>query len=150
MDNFENSLNTVLVETFNSILKFEENSLKKIVSTPVTITEAHMIEAIGAQENKEATVSEIASMMNISMPTVTVAVKKLESKGFIKKAPCAWDGRKTIISLTEIGKKIEKAHLLFHKRMVKNISSQFPEAEKEILFRAVTKLSEFFKEKIEA
>jgi len=150
MDDFEKSLNHVLVDTFNMILKYEESSLKKIVSVPVTITEAHMIEAIGTQENEETTVSEIASLLSISMPTATVAVKKLESKGFIKKAPCVRDGRRTIISLTEMGKKIEKAHRLFHKRMVRNISNQFPEAEKDILFRAVTKLSEFFKEKIEA
>jgi len=149
MDIFENSLNNVLVDTFNMILKFEESSLKKIVSVPVTITEAHMIEAIGSQVNEETSVSEIASVLNISMPTATVAVKKLESKGFIKKAPCAWDGRRTIISLTEMGKRIEKAHRLFHKRMVRNISNQFLDAEKDVLFKAITKLSDFFKEKVE-
>jgi len=150
MDDFENSLNDVLVETFNSILKFEESSLKKIVSVPVTITEAHMIEVIGIQENKEATVSEIASMMNISMPTVTVAVKKLQTKGFITKTPCAKDGRRAIISLTDMGKKVDKAHGLFHKRMIRNISNQFQETEKEVLYRAITKLSEFFREKAKA
>jgi len=150
MDAFEKGLNNVLVDTFNLILKYEECSIKNIVSVPVTITEAHMIEAIGMHENEETTVSEIATKLSISMPTATVAIKKLESKGFIKKAPCAWDGRKTIISLTEMGKKIEKAHRLFHTRMVRNISRQFPDAEKDILFRAVTKLSEFFKEKVEA
>jgi len=150
MKDFEQSLNNVLVDTFNSILKFEESSLKKIVSVPVTITEAHMIEAIGTQENKEASVSEIASMMHISMPTATVAVKKLESKGFIKKAPCVKDGRRAIISLTEMGKKIDKAHGLFHTRMVRNISRQFQDAEKDVLYRAITKLSEYFREKVEA
>jgi len=150
MDDFENSLNNVLVETFNSILKFEESSLKNIVSVPVTITEAHMIEVIGTLEKKEATVSEIASVLNVSMPTATVAVKKLESKGFITKVPCVKDGRRAIINLTELGKKIYKAHNLFHKRMVRNISRQFQETEKEVLYRAVTKLNEFFREKAEA
>ena len=145
MNTFEKSLNHVLVDTFNSILKYEEGSLKNIISVPVTITEAHIIEAIGTQENEEATVSGIASLLNISMPTVTVAVKKLESKGFIRKVPCATDGRRTIISLTDMGKKIERAHRLFHIRMVKNISNQFPEDEKDVLFRALTRLSEFFK-----
>jgi len=150
MDGFEKGLNDVLVDTFNMILKYEESSIKNIVSVPVTITEAHMIEVIGTQQNEETTVSEIASVLNISMPTATVAIKKLESKGFIKKAPCAKDGRRTIISLTEMGKKIERAHRLFHLRMVRNISRQFPDEEKDVLFRAVTKLSEFFKNKVEA
>jgi len=150
MDDFEKSLNDVLVDTFNSILKFEENSLKKIVSVPVTITEAHMIEAIGTKENNETTVSELAFTLSISMPTATVAVKKLESKGFIQKAPCTRDGRRTIISLTEAGKRVDRAHSLFHQRMVKNISRQFEEDEKEVLFRAVSKLNGFFKDKVGA
>ena len=150
MDAFEKGLNNVLVDTFNSILKFEESSLKRITSAPVTITEAHLIEAVGAKENEGTTVSEIASQLSVSMPTATVAIKKLESKGFIKKVQCAKDGRRTIISLTEAGRKVEKAHRLFHKRMVRNISSQFPEAEKDVLFKAITRLREFFKEKTEA
>ena len=148
MDDFEKSLNDVLVDTFNLILRFEEVSLKKIVSVPVTITEAHLIEAIGTQDNEETTVSEISSFLGVSMPTATVAIKKLESKGFIIKTPCATDGRKTIISLTEMGKRVNKAHNLFHRRMVKNISNQFQETEKEVLYRAVTKLSDFFKDRV--
>jgi DNA-binding MarR family transcriptional regulator len=79
-----------------------------------------------------------------------VAVKKLESKGFIKKVPCQKDGRRTIISLTDMGKQIEKAHHIFHRKMVKNISGQFSEKEKEILLKAVKMLNEFFRVKVEA
>jgi len=150
MDDFEKGLNKVLVDTFNSILKFEESSLKKIVDEPITITEAHIIEVIGSKEHNETTVSEIASHLNVSMPTATVAVKKLDQKNFIRKVPCALDRRKSIISLTDMGKRIYRAHRLFHTRMVRNISRQFQDTEKDILFRAVTKLNDFFKEKIEA
>jgi DNA-binding MarR family transcriptional regulator len=150
VDDFEKSLNHVLVDTFDIILKYEESSIKQIFSVPVTITEAHMIEAIGTQDNEETTVSEIASLLNISMPTATVAIKKLEGKGYIKKAPCVRDGRRTIISLTDMGRKVERAHRLFHTRMVRNISRQFTDDEKDVLFKALTKLSEFFKDKLQA
>jgi len=150
MDDFEKSLNYVLVDTFNSILKFEESSLKKIVSVPVTITEAHMIEVVGEQRDDGTTVSDVASVLGVSMPTATVALKKLESKGFINKEPCARDGRRMMISLTDMGKKVNRAHNLFHKRMVRNISNQFPDAEKDVLFKAVTRLNDFFRERVEA
>ena len=149
MDDFEESLNHILVDTFNYILKYEETSLKKILNVPVTITEAHIIEAVGNQENKEITVSKIASLLNIAMPTATVAAKKLESKGFISKVPCEKDGRRTIISLTGMGKRVQRAHRLFHERMVRNISGQFIDAEKEILLKVILVLREFFKEKVE-
>ena len=88
MDDFETNLNTALVDTFNNILKYEETSLKNIMDVPITITEAHMIEAVGKYKS-EATVSKIASLLGVTMPTATVAVKKLERKGFLKKDPCA-------------------------------------------------------------
>jgi len=150
MDDFEKSLNYVLVDTFNSILRYEESSLKKIVSVPVTITEAHMLEAVGEQKEEETTVSDVASFLGVSMPTATVALKKLEKKGFVNKEPCKRDGRRMLISLTDMGKKVNRAHSLFHRRMVKNISSQFPDIEKDVLFKAVTRLNDFFKERVEA
>jgi DNA-binding MarR family transcriptional regulator len=150
MNDFEANLNSILVDTFNDIIKYEETSLKKFLEAQATITETHMIEAVGKQENEEVTVGKLASLLNISMPTATVAVKKLESKGFIQKRPCEKDGRCIIISLTAMGRKIEKAHRLFHERMVKNISRQFTDTEKEILLRAIKTLSKFFRTKAEA
>ena len=149
MDPFEKSLNHMLVEVFNLILKYEESVLKKNLNVPLTITETHTIEAIGKQSDEDVTVSGIASYLHITKPTATVALKKLEKKGFIKKAPCEKDGRRTIISLTDLGKRIERAHHLFHERMVRNISNQFLETEKVILLQAVNKLRDFFREKVE-
>jgi len=148
LNDFEFNLNHVLTDTFNYILKYEEIALKNVLNVPVTITEAHMIEAVGKQENEPATVSSIASVLGVAMPTATVAVKKLETKGFIKKEPCAKDARRTIVSLTDMGRRIEKMHRLFHEKMVRNISRQFADAEKEILLRAVKTLSEFFRVKV--
>ena len=149
MDDFEHHLNDVLTDTFNYILKYEETTLKTILNTPITVSEAHMIEAIDKKENG-ATASELAAMLNISMPTVTVAVKKLERKGFVLKAPSADDGRSNRINLTKLGKKIGRAHKLFHQKMVKNISGDFTEEEKNVLLSAIVKLSGFFKGKAEA
>jgi len=148
MDEFEKSLNKVLIETFNVILKYEEDSLKKLVETPVTIGEAHVIEAIGRQVGGETTVSEIASAMNVSAPTATVAIKKLESKGYVKKSPCAKDGRKMLVSLTATGKRIELSHRFFHSRMVRSISKQFQDNEKEVLYKTINKLNNFFQEQL--
>ncbi len=149
MNDFEINLNDVLVNTFNSILKFEETSLKTIADAPVTVNEAHMIESISKRSGC-STVSDIASDMKIAIPTATVAVKKLENKGFVTKVPFSDDGRRFIISLTEKGTKVDRAHSIFHRRMVRNISREFSDEEKEVLLTAIKKLNEFFKEKTEA
>ena len=150
MDSFEASLNNVLVDTFNNILKYEETSLKNVLNVPVTMTEAHMIEAVGKYDDNEATVSKIASLLGIAMPTATVAIKKLESKGFIKKVPCEKDARRAIVSLTDMGKRIEKTHRIFHQKMVRNISKQFADAEKDMLLKTIKTLNEFFRVRVEA
>ncbi len=146
MNDFEKNLNNILVNTFNNILKYEETSLKTIASTPVTVTEAHIIESISKREGS-STVSDIASDMGIAPPTATVAVKKLENKGFVTKVPFSEDGRRFIISLTEKGERVDRAHSIFHRKMVQNISREFSNTEKEVLLSSIKKLDEFFKEK---
>lgn len=148
MSDFEARLNDVLVGIFNSILRYEEQSLKAISSTPVTINEAHVLEVIGKQ-NHGITVSEIASALSISAPTATVAVKRLESKGFITKTTCADDGRKFLIGLTDTGERINRAHGLFHRKMVRSVSQNLSEPERDVLISAVMKLGVFFKEKVD-
>lgn len=149
VNDFESSLNDLLVDTFNNILKYEDISLRKITDYAITVTEAHLIDAIAKNDGK-ATVSEIASILGVSLPTATVAIKKLDKKGFVAKSTCTDDGRRAIITLTKNGKKVYKAHSFFHRKMVRNISSTFKDKEKEVLLSAINKLSEFFKEKVEA
>ena len=141
---FETSLNVVLVDTFNLILKHEEEAINKILSVPVSVTEAHVIEAVGKLKDR-VTASGVASLLNISKPTATVAIQKLEERGFIQRIRCDADRRKRLISLTETGKKIEKYHRAFHEKMVKTISGQFPEDEKKILLSLINKLNLFFR-----
>ena len=146
MNDFEKNLNTILVDTFNIILKYEENSLKTIASTPLTVAEAHMLEAI-QKNGGVTTVSDLAARLSITLPTTTVAVKRLEKKGFVTKMPSSSDGRSFVISLTALGKKVDRAHSLFHLKMVKSISREFDEVQQEALLTAIEKLNAFFKEK---
>ena len=148
MSEFETHLNTLLVDVFHKILRFEEVTLKSILGMSITVTEAHILDVIG-KHNENITVSEVASTLNVSVPTVTVAVKKLQSKGFITKTSCADDGRRFIIGLTESGKKICRAHDLFHRKMVRDLSRDLSDAEKEVLLSGVKKLNDFFGKKAE-
>ncbi len=149
MNEFESCINEILVDTFQYITQYEEVSLRNIHTVPVTINEAHMIDAI-AKKQDTATVSELAQQLGVTVPTATVAVKKLESKGFITKHPCPDDGRRYTISLTETGNHINRVHSIFHRRMVNNISRKFTEEERAVLLQALQKLRDFFKDSAES
>ena len=144
MKEFEQKLNRALTETFDSVMRYEVETLK--TTAGVTVAEAHILEAIGDAADG-TTVSELASRLGLALPTVTVAVKKLETKGYVVKTASADDGRVTMIGLTEAGKRVYKAHGLFHRRMVRHISAIFTEAEKDALLSAVDKLRDFFADK---
>jgi DNA-binding MarR family transcriptional regulator len=144
MNSFEEHLNNLLVEIFNSILKYEERFLKKMYAFPITVSEAHMIEYIG--RFGEPSIGQLAALMDITPPSVTVAVRKLEHKGFLTKEQSSNDGRKAHVKLTEAGRRIDRIHSLFHRRMVRSISRQFNKNEQRILLSGVQTISQFFKD----
>ena len=78
MDAFAAALNEVLTDTYHNILRVEEEALRKNGRIHLSIKEMHLIEAVGKGENQGRTVSEIAAAMNITRPTATVAINKLE------------------------------------------------------------------------
>ena len=47
MKPFEEQLNEVIVDTYRSILRVEENILKRSDQTDLSISEIHMLEAVG-------------------------------------------------------------------------------------------------------
>ena len=146
---FEAHLNDRLTDIFNFVMRYEEASLKSIAGTPATISEAHILKSIGGKK-EAATVSEIAADLKISAPSATIAVKKLLAKGLVTKASSEEDARRNDISLTDSGRRIYRAHDLFHRQMVRNISRNFSDAEKEALLSAVEKLGNFFRERIDS
>ena len=98
-------------------------------------------------ERMKKTITNIASELNITMASVTVAVNKLVTKGFLEKEKSSVDGRITYISLTKAGEKVVKVHDYFHKQMVNSISDDLSNHEKLVLVKSIEKLNEFFKRK---
>ncbi|MGN0625073.1 MAG: MarR family winged helix-turn-helix transcriptional regulator [Oscillospiraceae bacterium] len=148
MDAFSTALNEVLVDTYHNILRVEEKALKKSGRIHLSIKEMHLLEAVGKGDEQGRTVSEIADAMNITRPTATVAINKLEKRGYLEKQPDDADGRTVRVTLTRSGKRIDHFHRRYHYNMVTKISESLTDAEKASLFQGIQKLNEFFKESL--
>ena len=144
MDGFSSTLNEILVEVYHNILKMEEQTLKNMGNVQLSINEMHLIECVGKKVEAGLTVSELASALRITRPSATVAVNKLEKKGYVEKRNCENDGRVVRVFLTHQGKVIDNYHKFYHRNMVKEISGDFTEEEKQCLIRAIEKLNDFF------
>jgi DNA-binding MarR family transcriptional regulator len=150
MDEFSRALNDILVEAYYNILHFEEQAIKKNNRIQLSINEMHLIESIGKADKSGRTISEIAEDLNITMPSVTIAVNKLVKKGHVEKMKCTNDGRVVRVRLTKLGNTINTYHQFYHRNMVKQLSESFSAEERECLMRAIVKLNEFFQKSLES
>lgn len=149
MDLFSIELNEMLVNTYRAVLSIEEAMLKDLSSGRLSISEMHMIESIGKNKEKGMSITDIAQQMDITLPSVTMAIKKLEKKGFVTKEKNANDGRMVFVKLTREGVRADIAHRYFHRQMIKAIGKTIPDHEKEVLLKCLQSLNAFFKEKAE-
>ena len=67
-------LNTLLVDLFNDILKIEASVLKEGEFNDLSVTEMHIIEAIGL--DREMTMTEVARDLEITVGTLTTAINR--------------------------------------------------------------------------
>lgn len=148
MKPFEEQLNEVIVDTYRSILRVEENILKRSDQTDLSISEIHMLEAVGKGKDRRRTISELAEVLNIALPSVTVAINKLMKKGYVEKVRGEEDGRIVYVSLTRQGRRIDSAHRYFHESMVRSIIRDMTESEMQALYKGVMKLDTFLKEQL--
>lgn len=148
MKPFEEQLNEVIVDTYRSILRVEENILKRSDQTDLSISEIHMLEAVGKGKDRRRTISELAEVLNITLPSVTVAINKLMKKGYVEKVRGEEDGRIVYVSLTRQGRRIDSAHRYFHESMVRSIIRDMTESEMRALYKGVMKLDAFLKEQL--
>ena len=71
MDNFSAQLNDLLVGAYHSIGKLEELTLKSVKSVDLSISELHLLEAIGKGNAEGYTIGQLAQDMGITLPSVT-------------------------------------------------------------------------------
>ena len=150
LQSFAIVLNDLLVAAFNNILRVEEEYLQKGIGSGLTIREMHLIEYIGKSGKEGRTLSETAAYLNVARPSVTVAARKLEHKGFLTKSGCEQDGRVVRATLTREGRKVYLHHMRFHTLMARELEEGLCEDEKSVLVRAMGRLNRFFENSIEA
>jgi len=148
VDPFSSQLNEILIDTYNNILNVEEDLLKHSTNIDLSINEMHLIESVGKNKNDGKTISDLARSLNITLPSVTIAINKLVKKNYVKKEKSNTDGRMVIVRLTDKGRRIDRIHQYFHNKMVKEISKEMTNHEKEVLIHGMEKLNGFFKKKL--
>lgn len=148
MPAFEDSLNTLLLDIYRDLDMLEEKMLNASKMN-LSISEIHMLEAVeNAGADSVATISDLSEYLAISLPSVTLSINKLVTKGYVTRQKSTVDGRVVLVALTAKGRKAERAHRYFHRSMVREITAELNDAEKASLMQGVAKLDGFLKKNI--
>jgi len=145
MNKLYGTLNELLVKLFNDILQIEEQCLKDERFKDLSITEIHVIEAIGT--DGERNMSSVARDLDVTIGTLTMSINNLVKKGYVKRERSEEDRRIVLISLTEKGKGAYTSHANFHKEMIETTIAKLTDPEKEVLVAALENINVYFKEK---
>lgn len=146
-DTHRSQVNELLVDTFNSVLRIEEDVLKNRLTEGLTISEIHAIHAIGL--HGESPMNVIAARLCVTLATCTVSVGKLVDKGFAQRARSKTDRRQVLVSLTKRGREAYRVHELFHKQMIDAAFVDLSEEEEAVFARSMGKVKAFFDAQLE-
>jgi DNA-binding MarR family transcriptional regulator len=115
-------LEEIMAKVSAYMVRMEEEAKEQYNLKDLTLTQMHYLEMISELENPNLT--ELASAMKLTKPTVTVLVDKLIEKELVYKVQSDADRRSTHLHLTERGKLINQMHGYAHRRMAEEIEKK--------------------------
>ncbi len=137
-------INELLVEVFNHILSIEQEHLRK-QGVQLSMNEIHVLEAI--KKSSEATMSNVAKRLRITVGTLTTSINRLVEKGYCERYSKPGDRRKVFLRLTKKAEKVLKIHDDFHEEMITATLEDLKLEDNTVLIDSLEKLSAYFKEK---
>ncbi len=141
-----------LYKLYHSAVKLEAAEVKDNKNcADLTVNELNLIECIRSltKGSDGPTISSIASELDITRPSTTVAVNKLVNKKIVTKTECANDGRSVRVKLTPKGEKAYSAHHSYQNALVKEAKQYFSESDYKAIESSISKLLDFFGSKAE-
>ncbi|MDR0433896.1 MAG: MarR family transcriptional regulator [Gracilibacteraceae bacterium] len=143
------SLNELLTDFYLNLLRLEEKALRRNPRIALSLHDVLLLHAVSGSGGEGITVGALAQKLNVSRPSATVAVNKLEKKGHVRKSGHPTDGRAVRVHLTKEGEKINAYLTYFQRYFVAEMNSSFTSEENDCLVRGVAKMNEIFVRNIE-
>jgi len=128
-----------LVSLFDRLrtLAFRQNPLE---DEAITMPQLTLLERIA--DRPGCGVQDVADGLNLSAPTVSVGVRRLEEKGLVERQPDPEDGRAIQLFLTTQGQRLHKRALAFRRsrmqQLLKGLTLEERQKLLDLLERAVT------------
>lgn len=140
----QQTINGFLVDVFNDVLRLEERSLRK-ERTGLSLTELHVLETVQrVSEERGGTMADVAAALGVTSGTLTIAVKTLEQKGYVRRERDDADRRRVIVRLTDKALPALRRHAEFHRALVTGATERLTDEELRAFTKALGSLRSFF------
>ncbi len=149
MDALGNELNRLLVDTYRAAGKIEQIMLEDLSDGKLSLSEMRAIECVGSGRHRGRTVTEISQDLDITLPSVTAMIKRLETKGYVVKQRAASDGRQVNVRLTDAGYHAYVGYLFVQRKMINAVRGSIQDEDVAVLLRSLKGLNGFFSQKME-
>lgn len=141
--NTYDTINDILVNLFNEILKKEEAAIITEEFKDISNNDMHVIEAVGLGEGNN--MSAIAKKLNITVGSLTTAMNSLVNKKYVVRQRSEQDRRVVNVKLTKKGERAYRHHQEFHRQMTEAVIKELSEDEIPVLLKMLDGLREFFR-----
>jgi len=128
----------IIAKFSHKIVQLEEAAKNQFSYSDLTLTQMNYLETIYQLENPNLT--ELAAELNLTKPTVKVAIDKLIEKDYLYRVKSDADRRSAHLHLTEKGKVINHMHDEAHKRMAQLIGNCLNQDERKQLVTLLEKV----------
>ena len=133
---YKKKMKTVMLNTVNMVTKTEEAIIRRTsVNKDLSVAEIHTLVAVGRHQPK--TMGDIARELLINVSTLSIAIKKLEKKGFVVR-----------IELTERGDEALAYHEKFYFELASEVMANMNDAEKRAHLKIMERFMKFFENKL--
>lgn len=143
MKTFDEQLNFVLSQSYGLVSRMEQQKLYQSTRFNLSISELKLLDAVYRNMSEGAYVGVIAQELYITPSSVTIAVNRLEKKGFVTRRRSTADARQVMIELTEEGARAARIHRRFHRNLANTIKKDITEEEQKILIKCIERMNEF-------
>ena len=126
-----------VVDVFNIAMDIQELYLKQGPFKQLSMSEMHVLEAVDKESSPS--MSAVANHLNVTLGTLTTAVKKIVEKGFLIKEKFTQDQRIYYLRLTDA----LKVHEQFHHELDSIYRNRIPDERVEWVFST---LSDIYKD----
>ncbi len=145
---FLKKMKSQFLKIFLLAQKSEESAIRGLkTGSDLSVSEMHTLVAIGRKSPRP--MSEVATELMISVSTLSIAISKLESRGYVRRVRSEADRRVVKIGLTAKGRRALEEHEQFYFNLITAYMQGMTESNKKDAVRTLAYIQDLLTDRID-